>query len=179
MARFDDCLAVILHNEGGYVNDPVDPGGATNYGITQRTYDNYRDRRALARQTVRNISMAEVSDIYQSSYWQPTAAQLPVPLDLCYFDSCVNNGVGNAAYILREALGVALSNGAISTAEWEALSVLVAAYDPVVLATQFCDQRWGFFQSIVQKNPKMAKFINGWKNRLNYVRAQAGIPQEQ
>ena len=59
--RFDSCLPLILVFEGGYTNDPTDRGGATNKGITQKTYDDWCRRHSRQPQDVKNITDAEVS----------------------------------------------------------------------------------------------------------------------
>ena len=68
-ANFERLTDWVLAHEGGYVNHPDDPGGATNYGVIQRTYDAYRRRKRLSPQSVRAITMDEVRDIYRDQYW--------------------------------------------------------------------------------------------------------------
>jgi lysozyme family protein len=68
--NFDRSLDWVLAHEGGYVNHPKDPGGATNMGVTQRTYDADLRRRQLPSRSVRLISMEEVKAIYRSQYWE-------------------------------------------------------------------------------------------------------------
>src|SRR5690242_1618495 len=106
---FTIALCFVLAMEKGYVNDPDDAGGATNYGITQGTYDDYRRSSSLPPQPVLNITMAEVIDIYTVNYW--AAARCPdfcvthPKLALVHFDTAVNEGVGGAAKVLQETLG--------------------------------------------------------------------------
>ena len=69
MSRFDDCFHCISDCEGGYVNDPLDRGGATNCGITQRTYNAWLTKNQLLLQSVEDITDAEVRDIYKDLYW--------------------------------------------------------------------------------------------------------------
>ena len=65
-AAFEASLPFILRWEGGYVNHPNDPGGATNKGVTQRVYDDWRGKKGLARRTVKQIEDAEVHAIYKT-----------------------------------------------------------------------------------------------------------------
>jgi lysozyme family protein len=103
---FTDSLPFVLRWEGGYVNDPDDPGGATNKGITQKVYDGWRRRQGRAEQTVRNITDAEVQAIYEADYWMPPRCDLlQRQLDLVQFDTAVNMGVGRAVRFLQGALG--------------------------------------------------------------------------
>ena len=92
--------------EGGFVDHPRDPGGATNLGITQRVYNAYRRRKRLPIQSVRKITGAEAGEIYFDRYWIPAKCPaLPGPLALVVFDGSVNQGVGAMARLLQEAVG--------------------------------------------------------------------------
>lgn len=105
--NFDRSLSRVLKSEGGYVNDSRDPGGATNFGVTQRVYDSYRDRLKLKRIPVRNISKGEVAQIYRDSYWALAKCdQFPDGVDYVVFDGAVNSGVSQSAKWLQRALGV-------------------------------------------------------------------------
>jgi lysozyme family protein len=95
--RFSECLAFTLMYEGGRSNDPKDPGGRTNYGITQGTYNNWRASRGMRDQSVYLISAIDRDSIYKNEYWDAANCQsLPSGVDLCIFDLAVNSGVGRA-----------------------------------------------------------------------------------
>ncbi len=64
-ANYAAALKRVLASEGGYSNHPEDPGGPTMKGVTQKVYDAYRERAGKARQSVRNISAAELQAIYR------------------------------------------------------------------------------------------------------------------
>lgn len=105
--NFDRSLSRVLKSEGGYVNHPQDPGGETNFGVTQRVYDAYRSRLGLKRASVRYISKTEVAQIYRDSYWALAKCdQLPDGVDFVVFDGAVNSGVAQSAKWLQRALGV-------------------------------------------------------------------------
>ena len=70
-----DALVFTLKWEGGYTNHPLDPGGATNYGIIQVRYDQYRRDNGLSKHPVKNITVAEYTEIYDKYYWDPVRAQ--------------------------------------------------------------------------------------------------------
>lgn len=95
---FEDALAFVLRWEGGYVDHPADPGGATNLGVTQATYDAHRSRAGLPARSVEFISRAEVETIYREAYWLRAGCDTisPPALALCVFDAAVNSGVGAA-----------------------------------------------------------------------------------
>src|SRR5437868_13590654 len=70
---FDTCLAFTLREEGGYVDDPADPGGATNMGITLATYQEWSDPN-LAEIQVNDLTLRTARAIYRSLYWSPLRA---------------------------------------------------------------------------------------------------------
>ena len=96
--NFDLALRALLKLEGGYVNHPADPGGATNKGVTQAVYDDWRAARGLMKQSVRLIAPPEVSAIYRKQYWDAVSGdKLPSGLDYAVFDFAVNSGVNISA----------------------------------------------------------------------------------
>lgn len=95
--NFKASLAAVLKIEGGYVNDPHDPGGATNYGITHITYDKWRLSKGLAVRPVQFITADEVATIYKTEYWDiEECDKLPYGLDYAVVDWAVNSGVVKA-----------------------------------------------------------------------------------
>src|ERR1700719_3107773 len=95
---FDACLAFTLKEEGGYSDDPADPGGATNMGITLATYRQWADNPNLAPLQVRDLSERTARAIYRSLYWNPLRADaLPAGVDLSVFDMGVNAGIWGSA----------------------------------------------------------------------------------
>src|SRR5690554_3243462 len=110
MARetFEPALALVLAHEGGYVDHPDDPGGATNKGITQRVYDAWRTSRGRHPRSVAAIRDEEVRAIYREQYWDAVRGDdLPAGIDYCTFDAAVNSGPAQAARWLQRAVGAA------------------------------------------------------------------------
>lgn len=106
-SNFETSTGWALIHEGGYVNNPKDPGGATNKGVTQETYDGYRDRMSKQRQSVRSITMTEVMSIYKTQYWDRIFGDaLPAGLDYAMYDFSINSGPSRAVKFLQEILGV-------------------------------------------------------------------------
>jgi len=96
-ANFKNCLPIILGFEGGRSNDRQDPGGRTNKGITQRTYNAWRDRKGWERVDVYSIPYNDVVDIYLSEYWNAINGDWLRPgEDLVVFDFAVNSGPARA-----------------------------------------------------------------------------------
>ena len=96
-SNFARSLAITLRFEGGRVDDKDDPGGRTNYGITQSTFWADCDARRVPRRDVFTITMAEVGAIYLTRYWNACgAAWLGWAMCLLVFDAAVNHGVARA-----------------------------------------------------------------------------------
>jgi lysozyme family protein len=168
MPDFDAALQFVLAREGGYVNDPDDPGGATNLGITQRVFDLWRDKHSNPRTSVRHITHMEAAGIYRKEYWEPVRGdELPAPIALSLFDFAVNAGVGRAVETLQEVLKVAADGkfGPVTLAA-------VKAHDPKSLALSLCEARMAFYRGVIRRRPASKKYLHGWINRVNALRAE-------
>lgn len=167
MDRFERAMKILAVHEGGYVNHPDDPGGATNKGVTQATYDSYRLRRGLALKSVRHIGDDEVYEIYRRQYWDSIHADdLPEGVAYCVFDASVNSGPARAAKWLQVEVGAQV-DGIVGN---ETLG-LVEAQNRGVLIDRFCDRRLAFMRRLRH----WKTFKNGWSKRVREVRAQSKI----
>ena len=173
MTRFDVCLQLVLGSEGGYSNHRADKGGATNHGITQAVYDEWRIQCGLGRQPVSGISGKEIEAIYLSRYWKLGRCEfLPKPLDYVHFDGCVNHGPRQAAKFLQRALQV-VDDGAIGPKTLQAVGEAYAAGQIPTIIDSILFQREGFYEHLARKDATQAVFLNGWKNRIADVRKDA------
>lgn len=164
-------LPFVLRWEGGFVDHPADPGGATNKGVTQRVYDSWRQRQGQPPADVRQITDAEVAAIYADDYWQPPRCELlQQPLDLVQFDTAVNMGVGRAVRFLQAAVGCAVDGGFGPQTR-----AAVEACDPGAAMIAYCDRREAFYRDLVARRPPMQVFLKGWLNRLNALRSEIGL----
>jgi uncharacterized protein (TIGR02594 family) len=112
-STFEKALQHVLAMEGGYTNDPADPGGPTNQGITLEDYAGHTRTPVTAATRSRlvaelkSIAPEVVRDIYRGCYWTPSrAGAMPAALALMHFDTAVNQGLGTAARLLQRALAV-------------------------------------------------------------------------
>lgn len=95
---FDLCFAIIVGHEGGYANDPRDPGGETKFGISKRSFPNV---------DIKALTVEAAKAIYRAKYWNPIRGdELPIGLALLVMDSAINNGVAAAVKWLQFAAGV-------------------------------------------------------------------------
>lgn len=163
--NFEQSLRWVLKSEGGFVNDPQDPGGATNQGVTQAVYDRWRRRHNLPLQSVRIIKDIEVEAIYRSGYWDLVSGDdLPSGLDYCVFDFAVNSGEDRAAEFLQRIVSVA-PDGNIGPKTLFA----VRNHTPRALIDQLCQDRRDWLRTL----SRFPHFGKGWIDRVNTVQKRA------
>lgn len=109
MTGFDAAFDHVLELEGGFVNDPRDPGGKTNWGITAATLEQSIGLGLVPKGvTPETLTPEQAKVIYRELYWKPVRGdELPWPLSAFVFDAAVNQGVGAAVLMLQATLGVA------------------------------------------------------------------------
>lgn len=169
MKDFEEALGIILHVEGGYVNDPDDRGGATNMGVTQATYDAYRQSKGYLKNDVRDITSEEVATIYKERYWDAVGADtLPWPVSLVLFDMAVNHGPTSAKKLMQNVLQVTPDGIVGSVTRGAAL-----ASQPDSLANEMLWSRIEKYRRLAQGNQQ--KFLPGWLWRVRHLRQSAGL----
>ena len=162
--NFEQCLALVLKHEGGYVNNPKDPGGRTNLGVTQKVWEEWVGH-PVDEAAMRALTPTDVAPLYKKNYWDKIKGDdLPAGVDYACFDLAVNSGVGRAAKLLQQAVGVS-ADGAIGPATLDA----VASQNPRDVATEVCDLRLKFLQSL----PIFDTFGKGWTRRVSEVEETA------
>lgn len=164
-SNFEQALAAVLVWEGGYVNHPKDPGGATMKGVTQKVYDRYRQQRGGVTKDVRYIDEAELRDIYKAQYWDLIAGDaLPSGVDLAVFDYAVNSGATRAGRALQQVCGVRVDgNVGLSTA------AAAKGMDPEKVIDGICDERLAFMRRL----STFSTFGKGWVRRVDGIRKTA------
>ena len=104
--NFSSSLDLLLKHEGGYVNHPDDPGGRTNYGVTQRVYEDFLGREVTEKE-MKEMPLEDVRAIYKENYWDRIRGDdLPSGIDFCVFDWAVNAGISRASKALQQAVNV-------------------------------------------------------------------------
>jgi uncharacterized protein (TIGR02594 family) len=164
-AEFNRALAHVLEMEGGWTDDPYDPGGPTNFGITLATYA--RDKGieltaaniATLKAELKSIPAAVVRRIYRDRYWQPASCtQMSPALGFFHFDAAVNQGVTGAARLLQEAVGAEI-DGEIGP---ETLAKAAAPPIGETLAL-YADARRRHYRSLAT----FWRFGRGWLTRVD------------
>lgn len=96
--NFDAAVEITLGSEGGYVNDPNDPGGETNFGISKRAYPDI---------DIKALTLEDAKAIYRRDYWLKANCHfMPWPINALVFDTAVNHGISVAVKILQKAMGI-------------------------------------------------------------------------
>ncbi|NQW94048.1 MAG: glycoside hydrolase family 108 protein [Polaromonas sp.] len=151
--NFDVAFERLLGNEGGYSNNPSDPGGATNWGVTQ----------AVARANgyqgdMRDFTQAQAKVIYRRDYWDAVrAGALPAEVRFDIFDGAVNSGVGQSIRWLQRAVG-AEADGVLGTQTLAAVGALPGA----VVAARYNGHRLMFMAGL----KTWPVFGGGWARRI-------------
>jgi len=165
-SNFQKSFELMLKSEGGYVNNPADPGGMTNLGVTKATWENWIGRQSNEAE-IRNLTFAKVEPLYKKKYWDAVRAdELPDGIDYLVFDFAVNAGVGRAIKTLQTAVGVA-SDGWFGPATMTD----VKALDPHELIERFSKAKEDFYRSL----PTFDVFGQGWINRVADVKQKATL----
>lgn len=168
---FQKCFSALLPLEGGYVDDPEDPGGPTNYGVTQKTYDAYQNLLNQPLKPVMAISMDEVQGIYYDQYWMSVRANaLPPGLDFAVFDCAVHSGPARAAKILQGIVGQT-QDGSLGTQTLGAVRTYLQNSKATVkgLIEKYYRQREKYLHSLA----KWSTYSRGWTARIVSSRAIA------
>lgn len=160
----------ILKWEGGFINDPDDLGGATNKGVTIKTYTFFRWRKHQSTPTIddlKNISDEEFTAILKEMYWDACRADRIESQSVAnaIVDWAWNSGTVTAAKELQKALGVTV-DGVIG-------NVTLSAINSIDAETMFDlvqKTRIAYLERICVSRPANKKFMKGWMNRVNSLK---------
>ena len=164
---FEEIIEVVLAHEGGFVDDPDDKGGATNWGVTQAVWEDFLEDEFTS-EDVKGFTREQAIELYKEEFWIPSQSEkLPEEIREVYFEMCVNHGQRNAVKILQSAVNAKGGNievdGGIGPNTIKASSVLKLWELQV--------ERSGFYWNLVfvgsfyGKRNNQAKFIRGWIRR--------------
>jgi lysozyme family protein len=168
MASFDIFLPMLLGFEGGYVDDPTDPGGETNKGITMATFQQCSHNLLGVDPTSDNLKAltdAQAGVIYRALYWNEIQGDAFASQDLANIvcDFFVNSGT-HATTLLQRVLNSLGANVVVDGAIGQATLNALAVADPVPVYRQYKAGRIAYYQALGQRFPQ---FLNGWLNRVN------------
>ena len=158
--NWEQCFALILKNEGGYVDNPSDSGGATNLGCTKATWESWVGH-PVTKEDIKALTPFDVMPLYKARYWDAISGDdLPAGVDYAVLDFAINSGPARAAKTLQQVLGV--------TADGKIGPATIAAFETAnsrEIATKVCEARLTFLQSL----PTYGTFGKGWSKRVSEV----------
>lgn len=170
MSTFAPAIAVTLKNEGGYTNDPVDPGGETNFGITRKFLLSVGES-ALAID-MHTMTVDQAKHIYEKYWWIQYGYGTIVDQTIAtkVFDFSVNMGSSRAHKLLQQGMNNAFNSnlvvdGGLGPTTFGKVNAVVSTDDKQALLNAISDAAWSYYQSLIAQNSALAKFQNGWKNR--------------
>ena len=155
LTQFDDIIEVVLKHEGGYVNDPDDPGGETNFGIAKRSHPNV---------DIKNLTKDGAKEIYKETYWDKNKVEsLPENLRHIAFDMYVNQGKSRGVKILQQAANA--KGAGLKVDGGLGPMTLKAITESNVELQRVRAYRIKYYADLVTRKPDLEKFYFGWFRR--------------
>lgn len=187
MADFDTAISYTLTWEGGYSNDPDDPGGATNHGVTLRKFiEHHLDLDKDGDIDADDVRICPVSvvkqEVYYNDYWHPypVFAQLQSQaVATKIFDMTVNMGQVQAFKLVQRALnrfvcvaksgGLLVVDGQFGPKSIAALNVALDIAGESATLQEICSEQEKFYISLSEKKPVLKKYLKGWLRRAKSI----------
>jgi len=175
MSKFNDCFQVVLEHEGGYTDDPTDPGGPTNWGVALN-----EDGPALTRllghaptvEDIKSLTQEQAGVIFKQNYWGRMRLDEVNSEKVCMvlFDMGVLCGVGGASRRAQTVVGLDI-DGSIGANTLRAINAL----DESAFCERFLELSEDYFRSRAANNPQLRVFLQGWLNRCESLKNKVGV----
>lgn len=175
--RFNESMKTVFEHEGLFSDNPADPGGATNYGISLRFLKSYgidiNDDGQINLQDIKALDKPKASAIYKQYWWDRYRyGQIEwLPLATKILDMSVNMGAGQAHKLLQRALSAMgyplVDDGLLGAKSWNAIKSAIASKMCAALLSELKEQQRWFYIDLVCDKPTLAVFLKGWLRRAN------------
>lgn len=154
MANFNLIIESVLASEGGYVNDPLDAGGETNFGISKRAYPEL---------DIARLTVEQAKEIYKRDYWDKIFGDWIVSNDIAgqIMDMAVNAGVKMATLLVQELVDV-IRDGVFGEVTLNAINMA----DQHRLVDLYKLRRIKYYLAVCKSKPENKKFLYGWIKRV-------------
>jgi lysozyme family protein len=160
-AIFNKAMDFVFRWEGGYVNDPADPGGETKFGISKRQYPNL---------DIRNLTHEKAASIYHADYWMKIRGdELHPRVAVALMDYAVNSGVNRAVKTLQKLVR-AKQDGVIGPVTIGKAN----STDGADLSAELVSSRADFLVTLALRRETLGKFLKGWMRRTHSLMAYLG-----
>jgi lysozyme family protein len=161
MADFTLAIPTVLAHEGGYANDPDDPGGETNFGISKRSYPDV---------DIADLTQADAEAIYQRDFWTPLLLDQFNDQGVAtkVLDTAVLIGISRSVKFLQRSVqnaggGIVVVDGAMGPHTLAAVN----ASSPDLFLQFYRQLLVTYYEGLVEEVPTDQKFLEGWLNRAN------------
>ena len=162
--NFDQSLKLVLKSEGGYVNNPKDPGGETMMGVTKNAWSTWL-KRPIADGEMAKLTVADITPFYKALYWDKSYCnQLPTGIDYMVFDASVNMGVGQSIKLFQKSLG-GVPDGIIGPNTMK----LINEMNVKTMIDKYSAQKEMFYRSL----GTFPTFGKGWLARVERIKQTA------
>lgn len=185
MSTFNWAVECVLHHEGGWVDNPNDPGGATNFGISLRYLQARGDVDGdglpdgdldgdgdVDVDDIRLATREDAIELYRTGFWLPNGCQM-IRSELCavkIFDMAVNMGSKQAWKLVQRScnkLGSVLKvDGIVGSNTLTAVN-LYQRTDYELLAV-IRDRQANFYETLIERKPTLGVFRLGWRRRAAF-----------
>ena len=143
--------------EGGYVNDPNDPGGETKFGISRRSFPG---------EDIKNLTIESARAIAYTHYWEAANCDALVALGfpltaISTFDAAYHCGTVTARKLIQKYVGVK-DDGKLGPLTYAA----IRKHSDLALCIGIIFEREDYFDAVIAKNDKLSKYDKGWEHRI-------------
>ncbi|MBR5851134.1 MAG: hypothetical protein IKY73_01295 [Bacteroidaceae bacterium] len=168
-------IPMVLRYEGGFIDDPIDKGGKTNMGITQKYLDTYKKKAGVNVNDVKDLTKKDAIGLYKAE-WDARGFGLLDNTDIMklVYDFSVNSGPQKAIGSLQNILNKKGHNLTEDGYIGDKTNQAVNSVDDKWLKKELQKSRADHCDGIVDKYPDQKRFINGWFNRINDIGSKLG-----
>lgn len=167
MADLEIALKYTLPDEGGWSDNPNDPGGATMHGITLATYSAYLNR-MVSKDELKKIAIEDVQQIYMINFWLPMKLQAldSQTIATAIFNIGINRGPHRTVTLAQGVLGydVAKMDGIMGP---DTIRDLNALHNDTYFINSFVVRVKAMYEIIATHNSHEKEFLDGWLNRAS------------
>lgn len=182
MSMFEPAIAFVLQNEGGLSENPHDPGGITNFGISLRFLQHLSQERLrtyqifdfpVDQETIRHLTLEQAKAVYKGEFWDQVPLEKIINQIHCnyIFDMCVNMGIAPAIKCVQRALWAVVK-------EWQKIPDDGILGNQTLSLIKQCGflimpalraERGSYYRFLTYEHPQEKEFLHGWYNRTYHT----------
>lgn len=170
---FEEAIAFVLQNEGGYVDHPADPGGATNHGVSLRFLRSLKVAEgdinldgSVTKADIQALTVDGAKALYRQHWWERYRyTELPEPIQAKLLDLAIWMGPGRAHQLLQQALWATGVKVKIDGVLGPRTRAAVLQAEVVALLPSLRSEAGGYIRSLAIRRSSFGAFISGWVTR--------------